>query len=214
MKQKLARRSRSVPKAAAARSQGRWQDIPKILAKVDPPAAKRRQCWPIVIAAVRMVHAVDRDLPPGKLKRQYEATATALEKTRAALMGLPDNRRHSLLILPPPPERSESFARSRRLGIDDLNWLIERCRDQADKIAIKRGGGRPDERHDARRKQMAFRCAFELLYRYNPTRAKGERVYELADLLFEAATGRTADCKTACVGFLRVLRRQKNLITA
>ena len=75
-------------------------------------------------------------------------------------MGLPDNRRGSLLILPPPLERSESFARSRRLEIDDLNRLIERCCDRVDQIAVKRGG-----------------------------KAKGKRVYELADLLFKAAPG-------------------------
>jgi hypothetical protein len=196
MSQKPTRRTRGARKAAAERSRGEWQDIEDMLAIINPPAAKRRECWPIAIAAVRMVHAVDPDPPPGKLKSQLEAIATASKKLDTALMGLPDNRRRSLLT----PWHD-----------DALKWLTEMCRDQADKIEVKRhSGGRPGERHDTRRKQTAFRCAFELLYRYDP-KAKGERFYKLAGLIFKAATGRAGDCKPACVGLLRALRAAKPL---
>src|ERR1700724_2257918 len=103
----------------------RW-DIEGILDKINPPATKRRMCQAYAIGAVRMIRAVDLDTPPGKLKAQYEAAATAAKKLNTVLVGLP--------------------VRSLFMAIE-LNKLAGECRDRADRVAVKRGGGKLDERH-------------------------------------------------------------------
>jgi hypothetical protein len=145
------------------------RDTENILDKIDPPATKRRMCQAYVIGAVRLIHATDSDLSPGRLKSQYEAVATLAKKLDAALVGLP--------------------VRSLFTSIE-LNKLTEECRDQADRIIVKRGGGKLDERHDAKRKRIALDCARKLLQQFSDQKTTKRHVNELADLLFKAATGR------------------------
>ena len=100
--------------------------------------------------------------------------------------------------------------------VDELDRLIVgrsaalaiRRHDQVTKIAVAASGGGKAARHDARRKEMAAALAFELWIRFCDGFPEGARLYELADFLFEAATGRAGNCRPACVGFLRAVKRQ------
>jgi hypothetical protein len=144
----------------------------------------------------RIIWTTATDEPPKKVKLQLGRIAAALERVRAATTCLPGG------VL------DAGFAA-------DLNQLIEKCSGRAAKIAIKRGGGAKAARHVARQKRVAARGAFELLVRFDGCFPEGKRFCALADLLFEAATGKSGNyCRRSCFEYAQAVHRQFSITEA
>lgn len=95
-----------------------------------------------------------------------------------------------------------------RALLGELDRAALRCEGLAEKICVKRSGGRGGPQLAAQ-KRIAADEAFDLLLDYGertPTLTKGGDYFKLAGMLFEAATGRRSDLTRACLEHFKELR--------
>jgi hypothetical protein len=174
--------------------------VARALALIDPPADQRQRCCERLSLCVEDIARDTLPISAGEERTQLEDAAKALQKALKALKRLPLSRQHRLL---PPIKRAGSSAPLRlqdlisdpvsenlRLAIflNDLENVAIRADLQAVRRKVPRSGGRPNYR-----KQAAAEYALTLLLQFGrkrPTLTGGGPFFDLASVLYEAATGK------------------------
>jgi hypothetical protein len=164
------------------------------------PARQREECARQVRFAVGLIALPMPDLlSAGKIKQHLQKLSVALFEARAAITGSPEGLNYSIF-----------GEMSRDVFVHQLSQTEYASGRSAEQLNVKRSGGVPSARTDAKRARIAASCAFDLLNDWGglvPTLTKSGHYFQLASLLFELATGRQEkDVSRSCADYIKRLR--------
>jgi hypothetical protein len=166
--------------------------VKRALTLIGPASEQKAACAAAIDARIRLLHLVWEEISkiptPGMLRTELREIVRDLNRIKRAF-----SKKYSkvakAMIFENDSARQQAF-------FDDIDHCIEEAQFHHDNLVFRPGGHQWDNV-----KAIAAKYAKELLLSFSPkppTQYSGGAFYELAALLYKAATGETADLEHYC----------------
>ena len=166
--------------------------VKRALTLIGPASEQEAACAAAIDACIRLLHLVweeIRTLPtPGVLRKELKEIVRDLNRIKQAFSKY--SKTAKAIIFRNDPAKQQAF-------FDDIDRCIKEAQSLiATDLIVRRGGHRWNNV-----KAIAAKYAKELLLSFSPkrpTKSSSGAFYELAALLYKAATGKGADLEHYC----------------